>query len=117
MSNKGRIILSVVCVALSITLLAICTVLAEEKIISSVNAIIFIVASGVLVCISLGYAAKTDYETGVYQCRKCGHIFKPSFKAYLFGMHTLTTRHLKCPDCDKKSWCKRYDNRNKHIAN
>ncbi len=107
MKNKGRIILSIVGVVLSIALLAVSAVLAEEKIINTATAIVLIAVSVILVGIAISYAAKVDYETGVYKCRKCGHTFKPTFKAYIWGVHTLTTRRLKCPECNEKSWCKR----------
>ncbi len=107
MKNKGKIILSIVGVVLSISLLVISTVLAEEKIINTETAIVLIAVSVVLVWIAISYAAKVDYETGVYECRKCRHTFKPTFKAYIWSVHTLTTRHLKCPKCEGKSWCKR----------
>ena len=107
MKNKSKIISSVIGVVLSITLLVISTVLAEEKIINSATAVVLIAVSVVLVWIAISYAAKVDYETGVYKCRKCGHTFKPTFKAYIFGVHTITTRRLKCPECNEKSWCTR----------
>lgn len=107
MKNRGKIILSIIGVVLSIALLVISTILAEEKIINPVTATVLIAVSVVLVWIAIYYAAKVDYETGVYECRKCGHTFKPTFKAYILGAHTLTTRHLKCPECNKKSWCTR----------
>ena len=107
MKNKGNIILSVIGVVLSIALLVVSTILAEEKIINPVTATVLIIISVILVFIAIFFAAKVDYETGVYECRKCGHTFKPTFKAYILGMHTLTTRHLKCPECNEKSWCTR----------
>ena len=107
MSNKRKIIISVIGVAISITLLAISSILAEEKIINPEIAITLTTVFTVLVLIAIFYAAKVDYETGVYECRKCGHTFKPTFKAYILGVHTLTTRHLKCPKCEDKSWCRR----------
>ena len=107
MKNKGKIIISVIGVVLSIALLVVSTILAEEKIINTATAIALITVSVILVWIAIFYAAKVDYETGVYECRKCGHTFKPTFKAYILGAHTLTTRHLKCPECNKKSWCTR----------
>lgn len=107
MKNKGKIILSIFGVVLSIALLAVSAVLAEEKVINPATAIAFIAVSVILVWIAISYAAKVDYETGVYECRKCGHTFKPTFKAYIWGAHTLTTRCLKCPKCEEKSWCKR----------
>ena len=79
----------------------------QEKIINTATAVVLIAVSVVLVWIAIFYAAKVDYETGVYKCRKCGHTFKPTFRAYVWGAHTLTTRHLKCPECNEKSWCTR----------
>ena len=107
MKNKGKITVSIIGVVLSIALLVVSTILAEEKIINTATAVVLIAVSVVLVLIAISYAAKVDYETGVYKCRKCGHIFRPTFKAYILGMHTLTTRHLKCPECNEKSWCTR----------
>ncbi len=108
MKIKGKIIIvSVLGVVLSIALLVVATVLAEEKIINPAAAIILIAISVALVWIAISYAAKVDYETGVYECRKCGHTFKPSFKEYIWGAHTLTTRYLKCPECKERSWCLR----------
>ena len=107
MNNKFRITLSVIGVVISILLLVISTILAEEALISPVTATVFIIISVILVFIAIFFAAKVDYETGVYECRKCGHTFKPTFKAYILGAHSLTTRCLKCPKCEEKSWCKR----------
>ena len=107
MRNKRKIIISVIGVVISITLLVISSILAEEEIINSAIAITLTAVSTVLVLIAVLYASKVDYETGVYECRKCGHTFKPTFKAYIWGAHTLTTRHLKCPKCEEKSWCRR----------
>ena len=107
MNNKGKITVAVIGVVLSIALLVVSTILAEEKIINTATAVALIAVSVVLVWIAISYAAKVDYETGVYKCRKCGHTFKPTFRAYVLGAHTLTTRHLKCPECNEKSWCTR----------
>ena len=107
MKNKGKITVSFIGVVLSIALLVISTILAEEKIINPTTAVGLIAVSVFIVLIAISYAAKVDYETGVYKCRKCGHTFKPTFKAYILGVHTLTTRHLKCPECNERSWCTR----------
>ena len=107
MKNKGKIILSVIGVVISTALLVISAILAENAVISSAFAIVFTTISVGLLFVAIFFAAKFDYETGVYECRKCGHTFKPTFKAYIWGAHTLTTRHLKCPKCEEKSWCRR----------
>jgi len=107
MKNKNKFILSIVMVFASIILLAASAILASEEVIGETLAVILIVISALLVFAAISFAAKIDYETGVYECRNCGHVFKPTFKAYLFGPHTLTTRCLKCPECNKSTWCKR----------
>lgn len=68
----------------------------------------------VLVCIGfavmaggLWATAALEWNAGTYECVHCNHRFVPSKGAYIAGMHTLTRRHLKCPHCGKKSWCKR----------
>lgn len=45
-------------------------------------------------------------STEIFVCDKCGERFVPTLSAYLLGAHTLHRRHLKCPHCKKKSWCK-----------
>lgn len=107
MSNKSKFILSIVGVVVSIALLVIIAILAEEAVISATSAVVLTVVSVILVFAAISFAAKVDYETGVYKCKNCGHVFKPTFRAYLFGAHTLTTRCLKCPECGKSTWCKR----------
>lgn len=107
MSNKGKLILAVACVLLSAVLLIISAVLKDNAVINLALATTFIAISLALMFGAIFFAAKVDYETGLYECRKCGHKFKPTFKAYIWGVHTLTKRHLKCPECKEKSWCKR----------
>ena len=105
MSNKVKIILSFIGVVISTVLLVVSSILAEEAFIAPLLATVLIIISVILVFVAVSFAAKVDYETGVYECRKCGNTFKPTFKAYLWGAHTLTKRHLKCPRCEGESWC------------
>ena len=107
MSRKGKIILSVVSVVISMALLIISAFVSENAVISPVASGVLVAFSVALVLVAVSFALKVDYETGVYKCRKCGNVFKPTFRAYLFGPHTLTTRCLKCPRCKETSWCKR----------
>ena len=107
MSNICKKILSVIGLAVSAVSLVICADLAEKGVIDSVLATLLVTVCVVFLVVSICFATKLDYETGVYQCRNCGHIFKPTFKAYIWGSHSMTTRYLKCPKCDEKSWCKR----------
>ena len=107
MSNRSKFILSIIAVFASIILLGVSAILAAEGIIGDALAVILTVVSVVLVLGATAFAAKVDYETGVYECKNCGHVFKPKFMAYLLGPHSPTTRRLKCPECGKTTWCKR----------
>lgn len=53
------------------------------------------------------YALKLEVGTGAYKCKVCGHEIKPTYREALCAMHLGTTRHLKCPTCGKRTWCKK----------
>ncbi len=55
----------------------------------------------------IGVAAALEMRQAVFECKKCGKRFVPTKAAYIMGMHTVTRRHLRCPHCNVKSWCKR----------
>lgn len=53
------------------------------------------------------YALKLEVSVGVYKCKHCGYKILPTYSEALWAMHRGTTRYLKCPNCDKRSWCKK----------
>ena len=53
------------------------------------------------------YALKLEVSVGAYKCKNCGHEIVPSYKQALNAMHMGTTRYLKCPECNKRTWCKK----------
>ncbi|MBQ8468128.1 MAG: helix-turn-helix domain-containing protein [Clostridia bacterium] len=53
------------------------------------------------------YALKLEVSVGSYKCKNCGHEFVPTYSQALWAMHMGTTRHLKCPNCKKHTWCKK----------
>ncbi len=52
-------------------------------------------------------AAALEMHSGTFECRHCKTRFVPSAAAYIAGPHSITTRYLKCPECGKKSFCKK----------
>lgn len=66
-----------------------------------------ICTSTVLFVIAAFIALKFEVDAGYYECKKCHHKFIPTYKEVLFSMHMSTTRYLKCPKCNKKSWSKK----------
>ena len=53
------------------------------------------------------YAVKLEVSVGSYKCKNCGHEITPTYKEAMMAMHRGTTRHLKCPNCNKRTWCKK----------
>ena len=53
------------------------------------------------------YSLKLEVSVGAYKCKNCGHEIVPTYKQALNAMHRGTTRYLKCPKCNKRTWCKK----------
>ena len=53
------------------------------------------------------YALRIEQVAGFYVCRECGHKYVPTYRAVTMAPHTGRTRHMKCPQCGKKSWQKK----------
>ena len=53
------------------------------------------------------YALKLEVSVGAYKCKNCGHEIVPTYKEVMMAMHRGFTRHLLCPKCNKRTWCKK----------
>ena len=53
------------------------------------------------------YALKLEVSVGAYKCQNCGHEIVPTYMQALNAMHRGTTRYLKCPNCNNRTWCKK----------
>ena len=53
------------------------------------------------------YALKLEVSVGAYKCKSCGHEIVPTYSEALWAMHMGFTRYLKCPKCNKRTWCKK----------
>ena len=69
--------------------------------------IAIILVSLVLLLIACLYAVKIESLVGYHECKLCHHKHKPSYKEVLWAMHFGTTRYLRSPKCNKKSWNKK----------
>ena len=58
------------------------------------------------------YALRLEVSVGAYKCKNCGHEIVPTYKEALNAMHMGTTRRLKCPQCNERTWCKKIINKN-----
>ena len=68
--------------------------------------ILYILAFITLI-VGISFALKIETETGYYKCGKCNHLYVPKYSSVYMAMHYGTTRYLKCPKCNKKSWNKK----------
>lgn len=105
--SKKKIILgAIVCF---ITILAACTLIVVSGLLEMetwARIVLIVIALVVMVC-GIGVAAVLEMGAGTFECRHCHTRFTPTAGAYLAGAHSLTTRWLKCPECGKKSFCKK----------
>ena len=53
------------------------------------------------------YALKLEVSVGAYKCKNCGHEIIPTYKEAMMAMHRGFTRYLMCPECGKRTWCKK----------
>lgn len=75
--------------------------------------LVIILAICVVFLIPCFYALKLEVSVGAYKCKNCGHEIVPTYRQALNAMHHGTTRYLKCPACNKRSWCKKVLKRNR----
>lgn len=66
-----------------------------------------ICASTLVYVIACFIALKFEVDAGYYECKNCQHRHAPSYKTVLFSSHMATTRYLKCPECQQKTWSKK----------
>ena len=73
--------------------------------------LVTILALCVVFLIPCFYALKLEVSVGAYKCKNCGHEIVPTYTQALNAMHMGTTRFLKCPKCNKRTWCKKILNK------
>lgn len=71
----------------------------ELGIIITISTIIYIV-SGLI-------SLKFEVDAGYYECKNCKNKFVPTYKEVMMSTHFGTTRHLKCPNCNKRTMAKK----------
>lgn len=106
-TNKQKITFSVICFLVCFSVLLVCVLLAGYVSMPTWLRICLIVYGCIILIFGLGVAVYYDIKAGSFECRHCGKKFTPSVSAYILGMHSATTRFLKCPHCGKRSFCKK----------
>ena len=104
---KKNIVLSIIVVAMTllagITLIMIAGLIEMEAALRIALIVIaeLLVGGGVCVAIAL------DVDAGAFECPHCGERFVPTAKAYVFSLHGVTWRRLRCPKCHQVGNCKK----------
>ena len=68
--------------------------------------IVISISTFIMVAVAF-YGLKLEVDAGYYECKNCHHKFTPKYFTALITPHINTTRHLKCPKCNKKTWAKK----------
>lgn len=68
---------------------------------------VIIVLSVMVAVISCLYTIRIESTIGYQECNECHHKYKLSYNQALWSMHIGSTRYLRCPKCNKKSWHKK----------
>jgi len=107
--EKNKIIWTSMWVIMGVSVIALLTglFLTAFFIPEGVWQLIVIIILCVVFLIPCFYALKLEVSVGSYKCKNCGCEFVPTYKQALCAMHMGTTRHLKCPKCNKRTWCKK----------
>ena len=69
--------------------------------------LVSIISICIIFLIPCFFALKLEVSVGAYKCKNCGFEIVPTYKQALNSMHKGTTRYLKCPKCNKRTWCKK----------
>ena len=69
--------------------------------------LVTILSACIVFLIPCFYAVKLEVSVGAYKCQNCGHEIVPTYKEAMMAMHKGFTRHLMCPKCNKRTWCKK----------
>ena len=96
-----------VIMCVSITALLAGVLIAAYVIPKGVWQLVTIIGICVLFLIPCFYALRLEVSVGAYKCKHCGHEFVPTYSQALNAPHYGTTRRLKCPNCHKRSYCKK----------
>lgn len=107
--NRRRLALTTITgIIATVSFLTLLLIVALYTQVIPLGAKIVIVAIACAVfALGLYVAMKGEQTVGSFHCPHCGHHFIPTFKAYMMGPHFLFTRHLRCPRCHQKGWCKK----------
>ena len=108
-TEKDKILLSmeIVIGVLSILILLSLTFVASFLQMQTWLRISLIIFSFIVAIIGILFALKIEQIAGYYVCKKCNHKYIPKYSQVLWATHINRTRHMKCPNCEHRTWHKK----------
>lgn len=98
-----EIVVGVICVVI---MLALC-ITASYAPMDDWLRIVLIVCGFVPLLVATPFMIRIEQTAGYYACSKCGHKYIPTYKSVMWSPHMGRTRHMRCPQCNQKSWQKK----------
>lgn len=114
LGQKNKIIWNAMWVIMIVSIISLITglFLSAFLIPEGIWQLVSVLALCVVFLIPCFYALKLEVSVGAYKCKNCGNEIIPTYSEALWAMHRGTTRYLKCPKCNKRTWCKKVLNKN-----
>ena len=109
LERKNKTIWVSMCVIIIVSMIALLAgvLIAAFLIPEGVWQLVTIIGICIVFLIPCFYALKLEVSVGAYKCKNCGHEIVPTYSEALWAMHMGFTRYLKCPKCNKRTWCKK----------
>lgn len=96
------------CVISIVSFLTLTTIVAlyADAITLPAKLLIMMIATGIFI---VGFYTTMENERtiGYYKCTTCNELFIPTMKEYIFSVHKLSTRKLKCTHCETQGYCRK----------
>ncbi len=107
--EKNKSLISAMYIIYSIGIIALISILALIYFLMEpgTTQTLFAIGAVIIICIPLLIGFRLEVNAGYYKCKNCGHKFTVNYGKALVAPHLNTTRFLKCPECNKRSWCKK----------
>ena len=98
-----EIVVGIICIVI---MLALCIIAAYVPMDDWLR-IVLIVCGMAPLLVATPFMIRIEQTAGYYECRKCGHKYIPTYKSVMWSPHMGRTRHMRCPQCNQKSWQKK----------
>ena len=69
---------------------------------------VLLISCGFIIFLASSFVSlKIEQVAGYYQCKECNNIYTPTYIKVVISEHFGTSRYMRCPKCNKKSWHKK----------